>query len=443
MFPYFRLAFLNLTLQKRRSFLLGLAVASVTFLLLFMLSFVGGVSSSLIDGALSLSSGHVNIGGFYKTRADRAQAVVTDKTKLIELIEQNISGLDRIEDRGRGWGRVISSKSSLNAGLIGLTSNSLDQMKAVKIIEPTPIPNGATDWNRELFDSGLGVILFAGQAKRLEVGVGESITYITEGNGSLTNTVDLTVVAIASDLGFLSNFSLLTHQSTVRHLYQFNEDTAGAIHIYLDDIKRANEVTTQLRQVLSNAGYEIMEADSKPFFMKFRRVISESWKGQKLDVTIWKDEVAFLYWIVASLQTLSIFLIGVLGMIIAIGVANTTWMTVRERTREMGTLRAIGMQTRQVLILFLIEAIMLGFFSSGIGAIASTIATTMLDSAKIPVPSADLKAFLMSDYLRFSLTSLEVVFAIAVISLLTGLAAAYPAWKASRMNPVSALNHST
>lgn len=437
MFPYLRIASLNLLMQKRRTLLLGAAVATVTFLLLVLLSFVGGISRNLMDAALTISSGHVNIGGFYKVRADRAEAVVSDKAALIELVKRSVPEVDRIVDRGRGWGRVISPESSFNAGLVGVKQDDLDRMHALRLVNKAPPEEFRS------FENGSGVILFQSQAERLAVNLGDTVTFITESSGGPTGTADLTVVGIAADLGFLSNFSVIVQQRVVSGLYRLAPDTTGAIHLFLKDIRNAGAVSERLRGVLTDAGYEVMEHDPQPFFAKFRRVLGENWKGQRLDITVWEDEVSFLFWIITSLQGLSIFLIGVLGMIIAVGIANTTWMTVRERTREMGTLRAIGMQKPQVMRLFLLESILLGALASLSGALVAALVVSALDRAGIAVTSQDLKAFLMSDTYRFVFSPQQIGVTIAAISSLTGLAAAYPAWRASRLAPVVALGHAS
>ena len=90
------------------------------------------------------------------------------------------------------------------------------------------------------------------------------------------------------------------------------------------------------------AGFELMDHDPQAFFMKFERVSGEDWKGQKLDLTTWRDEVNFLTWILTGFATLRILLLGGLMVIVVVGIMNTMWMSVRERTREVGTLRAIG-----------------------------------------------------------------------------------------------------
>ena len=65
-------------------------------------------------------------------------------------------------------------------------------------------------------------------------------------------------------------------------------------------------------------------------------------------------------WTLQALQGLTCVLIVILIAIVVIGIMNTMWIAIRERTREIGTLRAIGMHRRGVLWMFLLESLMLG-----------------------------------------------------------------------------------
>ena len=88
-----------------------------------------------------------------------------------------------------------------------------------------------------------------------------------------------------------------------------------------------------------------MDPDPRAFWLKFETVNREDWTGQKLDVTTWEDEISFIQWTVTAHRPGSpCTLIGVLLVIIVVGIMNTLWIAIRERTREIGTLRAIGMQ---------------------------------------------------------------------------------------------------
>src|SRR5690606_21319752 len=143
----------------------------------------------------------------------------------------------------------------------------------------------------------------------------------------------------------------------------------GSIMIYLPNIERSNEVMERLRTGLKEKGYEIMDHDPNPFFFKFERVAGEDWLGQRLDLTVWSDEVSFVKWVTAAFDFVTLALILILASIIAGGITNSMWMAVRERTKEIGTIRAIGLQRRQVLVLFLIEAAILGGVFALIGAL--------------------------------------------------------------------------
>ena len=117
-------------------------------------------------------------------------------------------------------------------------------------------------------------------------------------------------------------------------------------------------------------------------------------------------------------------LIGILG------IANTMAMSVFERTREIGILRALGWKRRQVMILIQLEASVLGLGGGFIGIafgwcalhlLAALPQTASIVSASIPLP-------LLSEALG--------------IAVLAGLiAGALPAWRGAQLSPVEALRH--
>src|SRR5207253_488970 len=112
----------------------------------------------------------------------------------------------------------------------------------------------------------------------------------------------------------------------------------------------------------------------------FEVVNREDWTGQKLDITTWETEVSFLKWVITALDSLTGMLTFVLLVIIAIGIMNTLWIAIRERTREIGTLRAIGMQRMRVLAMFVIEAFTLGIISTAVGALFGILLCVVLNA---------------------------------------------------------------
>ncbi|CAN0588433.1 unnamed protein product, partial [Laminaria digitata] len=203
--------------------------------------------------------------------------------------------------------------------------------------------------------------------KRLEVGVGDHITVSVETMKGARNTAEFVVVAIAQDIGFMSNWSVFTSKEGLLDLYRLGEDVTGAIQIYLHDEARSTEVMETLRAALEEDGQTLVERDPRPFWAKFEVVSGEDWTGQRLDLTIWSDEVSFLTWVLTAVDSISFFLVGILVIIISVGIMNSMWMSVRERTGEVGTLRAIGMSRGRVLTMFMLEAFILGLFATSIG----------------------------------------------------------------------------
>jgi ABC-type lipoprotein release transport system permease subunit len=199
-------------------------------------------------------------------------------------------------------------------------------------------------------------------------------------------------------------------------------------------------LAARLRASLEKAGYRIMEPDPRPFWMKFESVTREDWTGQKLDVTSWEDELSFMMWTLKALNGLSFVLMVILIAIVITGIMNTMWIAIRERTREIGTLRAIGMQRGSVVRMFLWESFLLGVFGAVAGAVVGAMTAGVLNSANIHVPLS-VQLFLMSDTLKLSVLPTALGGAIALISIVTGVAALYPALRAARLKPVDAMSH--
>ena len=129
-----------------------------------------------------------------------------------------------------------------------------------------------------------------------------------------------------------------------------------------------------------------------------------------------------------------------LWVIVGVGIMNTLWIAIRERTREIGTLRAIGMQRRKVLWLFLLEAGLLGLLGTLAGAAGAWLVAWGVNAAKLVVPEA-VQMFLMQRHLRLDVSAGAVLQAVLWLTLITTLFALYPAFRAARLKPVTAMHH--
>jgi putative ABC transport system permease protein len=339
----------------------------------------------------------------------------------------------------------VSPTTSLQAGLTGIDIDEETEFaRRIRMADESEYVEGGRDEVvgdiGRLRDPGTAM-LFAAQAKRLQVRIGDRLTVVAETPQGARNSTDLEIVAVAKDIGFLSNFGIFVHHDAVRTLYAFDDDVTGAVYVYLHDHEQSHAVMGLLRDALEEAGFELLEHDATPFFTKFGTVAGQSWTGQRLDLTVWEDEVLFLTWVLNAVDTVSFALVSVLVVLIAIGIMNSMWIGVRERTNEIGTLRAIGMSRRRVLAMFLLEALFLGAFSTVVGGIAGSLLALGIGRLALPIPSPAVRAILMSDRLHLVVEPIPVVFAVLAFTGLAALAALPPAVAASRMQPVTAIHH--
>ncbi|HZC21311.1 MAG TPA: FtsX-like permease family protein [Nitrososphaeraceae archaeon] len=123
--------------------------------------------------------------------------------------------------------------------------------------------------------------------------------------------------------------------------------------------------------------------------------------------------------------------IAIVSLIVgAVGIITTLYTAVVERTREIGTLKAIGAQNRNILALFLVEALLIGIFGATLGLL-SGIGFGYALSAGIRPGNGPYNPpiFLASDMVRVWIISVG-------LSIIAGL---FPALKASRLLPIAAL----
>ncbi|MCP3097602.1 FtsX-like permease family protein [Myxococcus sp. K15C18031901] len=431
MFQLFLIAFRNLGTHRRRTLLLGGAIAGVTTLLVILMGLSTGMKESMLRSATTLATGHVNVAGFYKVTAGQAAPVVTGYPKIIEQIRQDVPELDYVVQRGRGWAKLVSDTAAMQVGVGGIDVQNEPGFRRVVMVK-----EGSLD---ALSRPGT-LLIFEKQAKKLGVKVGDTLTIVAPTMRGTSNTVDVTVGAIAANVGMMSDFNVFLHAATLRSLYQLRDDTTGAILVYLKDLSQVPHVQARLRQSLEKAGHILMDNDPRAFWFKFEVVNREGWTGQKLDITNWEDEISFISWTLTALNSLTGVLIFVLLVIIGVGIMNTLWIAIRERTREIGTLRAIGMQRRRVLLMFLFEAMTLGALGTLAGATVGLGVCLGVNAANVTMPDV-VAVFIMSDKLNLAVNAGSVIGAMVFITGCTTLISLIPSFLAARLKPVTAMHH--
>ncbi len=145
----------------------------------------------------------------------------------------------------------------------------------------------------------------------------------------------------------------------------------------------------------------------------------------------------------AIYDQIMVFLLGIGGIaliVAAVNILNVMYIAVTERVSEIGMMRSIGVRRREVLRIFLYEAMILGIAGSAIGGVLSAVIGYIVSVVVIGVFTAG--TTFGEGFVVFNLTAVEfIVFGMAFGIVTSVLAGFYPAWKAARLLPVEAMRH--
>jgi putative ABC transport system permease protein len=123
-------------------------------------------------------------------------------------------------------------------------------------------------------------------------------------------------------------------------------------------------------------------------------------------------------------------------VLMLLGVANTMLMSALERTREIGTMMAVGLRRGKVMALFVAEALVLGALGGTLGALLGVAITTWLHQRGLVFTAPTMS---VPFDIRPAVDARYVVRLVLLATAGAGLFSLYPAWRASRLRPVEAL----
>jgi len=305
--------------------------------------------------------------------------------------------------------------------LVGVDTESAGRVSAV----PSSIVAGSFD----LADNGLLVGVDFARGMNLDVGSRVAIyspTSLERMKASLGKTnaevempEDFTVRGIF-DVGFpeYNGSFVFCSLEDARALLKMPDNSVQALQVKLRDPFLAEKVKAELEKVLPGG----------------------------LSVYTWRDENPAIFEALAAEKNTMFFVLFFIMIVAAFGIVNCQITFVVQKTREIGILKALGASGRQILWLFLSQSLVVGVLGVGLGYGAALLALAYRNEFLAVMRNIThtelLPASIYNVYdLPKSIQPRDIAFICGTAFVTCVLAGLFPAWKASRLQPVEALRH--
>ncbi len=277
---------------------------------------------------------------------------------------------------------------------------------------PISSPNGLGLYGGPGFRTGdeQSVIVASELAKAMKVKAGQTLTLLVETRSGSMDAIDVTVV------GF----------------YNFTDPMENK-HTLVVPIQVAQRVLHMQGRAISYA-ISVVDQGAIPAVADRMR---EALKGTvpPLEVQTWADLSPYYRDVITLQNDVLRVVIGIVFILVIAGVVNTMLMSVFERTREIGTLMAMGFRRKKILTMFLFESLLLCAFAAVVGAGVgiALIAYTHQRGVPFYIPA-------VGEILNRPTLEPRYILVACVGASLAGIAGGmFPAYRASRMKPIEAL----
>ncbi len=191
--------------------------------------------------------------------------------------------------------------------------------------------------------------------------------------------------------------------------------------------------------VVLNAAVLLKEGASLKDAMKHIEDASAA-AGEPVKALDWQTASGIVGQLLLVIKGVLVIAILVIFLVALFIINNSMMMATLERTAEIGTMRAIGAQRGQVLLLFLLETLALAAVASSLGAVTSVGMITWLGTVGIKAPSAQAMFIFGGPKLYPTWSWLNVVLGMGSVSVISLVSTFYPALMAARVQPVVAMN---
>lgn len=445
-----KISFRNAIRQKKRSIMLGGAIAFGIMVITLLDGFTSGVEANVKANLAQQTGGHVFVSASEPSASGRSLSVIRDDAAIRAAVAAAAA-------KQRGQPAYLTKRSSVRASLIFGSKEVSLRVDGV-------------DWSGDSFfknrmvlaEGGLdglaerrALILPAQTAAKLGVRVGENLLVRLATVSGQQNVDEFRLIGLLADAGGLGQGSGYARLDYVNSLINLKPSEYQTLNVYLGDMADTDRFSDALYAEL--AARARIAPRKAPAFPGMGGTAPDGPVGHggmggplaglsgaaapaeaSLNLTSLNELLGPFSSIISVLNQIGLGIFLVLAAITMVGITNTFRMIMLERTREIGTMRAVGMQRGGVRRLFLLEAFFIAAGGILAGLAAALLAMQVLSLVDF-YPNPHTALFLDKGRLLFALKPIQLAANTAVIATLSLAAAWLPARRASRIDPAQAL----
>jgi len=398
------LAWRNLWRNHRRTLIMLLAIATGVWAMVFMSAMNRGMIDQVVRNGLQTLPGEVQVHApAYRRDPSVVNSMAPPSGVLLDALEQPpvVAWAARV----RVPAVVASERGSRGVTLLGVDPSQERALGSLpgEIVEGRFLEDGR--------DRGL--VLGASLARRLETGLGKRVVIMSQDRDNQVADRGARVVGI------------------YRARLEGNEDRF--VYSGIAGIQELLGIGDQVSEVAVTAG------DYRHVDRWYPRVAAAA--GQGREVLPWTELDTFLDAMLSLQDGFALIFMVVVFLALSFGLVNTLVMAVFERVREIGLMQALGMRPGLILGQVLLESLYLLGLGLALGNLAAVLTIRPLESGiDISAVAQGMEMMGMGTTLYPVLSPVDMAMSTGVVVVLGLLASLAPAWRASRLDPVAALN---
>lgn len=404
------LALRNIFRNKRRTAITFMAIISGSIGIIVFGGYVEYSYWGLRETVINTQLGHIQVykkGYQEKGVADPVKYLIKDpdaveKAIMVEPISKYVK---MISNRLTFSGLVSSGEQTLACKGIGVDVEREEEMSNYEsIVDGLQLMAGVDD------EGLIGVELM----KALGAKVGDYITLLTTTVDGVINAADFKVVGVAqTGTKEYDSVFIKLPINFVRRIV--DTQSAEKIILLLNNTEDVDTVVALLNDLIEK-------------------------EGMDLEIESWDNLADFYQKVVNLYDDIFSVMKVIIGIIVFFSIANTMSMSVFERVKEIGTLRAIGTTRWGITKLFLVEGILIGIIGGILGVLSGILVAQIINiSGGIEImPPPGMSVSFVTEIL---IVPEVLLYSFSLTAIVSTLSSVYPAIKASKLKIVDALQY--